>query len=88
MKPLSLTTAEIDFMGLSIRTPEWRYTHWYSWDGNTLKPNIDTNYGVELYDHRNTTGTSFDDEAVNVASSNPDIVKQLDALLVEAFSKN
>ena len=74
-------------MGLSIRTPEWRYTHWYTWDGDRLRPNMDTNYGIELYDHRNNTH-SFDDEAVNVASSNPAVVKSLDALLVEAFSNN
>lgn len=73
-------------MGLSLRTPAWRYTHWYAWDGDALTPKLDTNYGTELYDHRNDTGTSFDDEATNVAAQYPDIARQLDALLVKAFA--
>ena len=58
----------IDFMGLSIRTPEWRYTQWHPWNGTVLDVVWETMTGVELYTHTGDDGTSFDAwENVNVA---------------------
>ena len=58
----------IDFMGLSIRTPEWRYTQWHPWNGTVLDVVWETMTGVELYAHAGDDGTSFDAwENVNVA---------------------
>ena len=46
---------KMDFMGLTIRTREWRYTVWLQWDGPKLAPMWNASVGVELYDHRAAT---------------------------------
>lgn len=54
---------DIDFMGLSIRVPGWRYTEWHPWNGTLLKPVWSSQVGRELYSHNNDTGfgtSSFD----------------------------
>merc|ERR1712222_152972 len=60
----------IDVMGLSVRTPRWRYTAWYAWDKHALAP-VPTDGPSplrELYDHRGDDGLGFDQyENVNLA---------------------
>merc|ERR1712196_408191 len=45
------------YMGMSIRTGNWRYTAWYTWDNSSLAPawggeSEGNPPFVELYDHR------------------------------------
>lgn len=57
-------------LGISIRTPRWRYTEWARWNGTKLAPEWDAPLlGAELYDHLGDDGTSFDApfEVVNLA---------------------
>lgn len=76
-------------MGYSVRTRGWRYTEWVAWDGVNLSPVWTDVAGRELYDHRNQSSfpTDFDSpcETVNVAKANPDVVKQLSAIIRSAF---
>jgi arylsulfatase A-like enzyme len=50
------------FMGLSLRTPRWRYTEWLPWNASLqadwYTPGAAA--GVELYDHAGDDGTTFD----------------------------
>ena len=52
--------SEIPWMGYSMRTDDYRYTEWAAWNGTLLAPDWGTLAGVELYDHRNSTGSCFD----------------------------
>ena len=54
--------SEFTHMGLSIRTDEYRYSEWYTWDGGTCSPNwAEPTAGVELYSHvGDTTPGCFD----------------------------
>ena len=49
-------------MGLSIRTDEYRYSEWYTWNGTTCSPAwTEPIAGVELYSHvGDTTPGCFD----------------------------
>lgn len=48
-------------MGVTIREENWRYTEWTKWDGARLEPRFDEPpIGIELYNHANDTGLSFD----------------------------
>ena len=54
-----------DYMGYSVRTPQWRYTLWVRW-GTTLTPIWD-GHG-ELHGHVGDNSSSFDEwENVNQA---------------------
>ena len=44
-----------DYMGMSVRTEEWRYTLWCGWDGQTLSADWSNCTQPELFDHRNDT---------------------------------
>ena len=44
--------SEMDFMGYSVRTEQWRFTEWVRWNGSALRPSWSDNHGKELYDHR------------------------------------
>ena len=84
----NVTANDIDFMGLSIRVPHFRYTEWHAWNGTALAPVWSTDYGVELYTHFNDTGVSFDDfENVNEATVEKyhDVVTTLRATVRSAF---
>ena len=77
-------------MGLSVRTDSYRYTEWLKWNGADLTVQWDGVLGVELYDHSNDTGMSFDSfENVNVAHQTEyaAIVKEHHALLLAEFHK-
>lgn len=62
--------ADFTHMGLSLRTPDYRFTRWFPWDGKTLQPvwtAAADAVAVELYDHRGDTGMSFEGEAGGAA---------------------
>ena len=46
--------SEVDVMGMSVRTPGWRYTLYCAWDGAALRPKLDQVHcaHAELFDHR------------------------------------
>ena len=75
---------EIGYMGYSMRTDRYRYTEWVKWNGTDLKPEWSNQIGVELYDHQNDDEADFDAfENENIASKNPDVVKELSKQLHE-----
>ena len=58
-----LSSTDFNYMGYTMRTSEWRYTTWVSWDNTTehlLNASWDYPNGQELYDLRGDTGTDFD----------------------------
>ena len=82
----------IPYMGYSLRTDDYRYTEWASWDGARLRPMWDRLVGTELYEHdpvasemcNRVENSCFDDfENVNLATSRPAIVSRLSRLLHE-----
>ena len=85
---------DFNWMGLSVRSVEWRYTLWVEWDGPHLRPLWDRVVGEELYDHRGDNGIGEDVfdawENENVVRS-PSVeakvaVKELQAALRAEFS--
>ena len=65
------------YMGYSVRTPEWRYTSWMSWDRKSMAADWSKDpYAVELYDHRGEANIENDpnqSELKNVAADNKDV---------------
>ena len=43
---------EIDFIGYSVRSAQWRYTEWLHFDGVKLHGDFGRKVAHELYDHR------------------------------------
>ena len=84
---------QLDWMGYSIRTDEWRYTEWVGWNGTSLQPRWDLINATELYSHAlpglgGATDQSFDAwENVNEASDpkHASVVAQLHAKLRTHF---
>jgi hypothetical protein len=81
-------------MGLSIRTPRWRLTRWYPWNGTALRPVWGASFAVantELYDHDGDDGSKFggEHEAKNLAAEAgmAPVVKQLLAQLEASFGR-
>ena len=77
-------------MGYTVRTAEWRYTEWVYFHNATYKMDWSRNYGVELYDHRNDTGTSMTDwENTNLANKTEyaSVVRELSEMLHAGPSK-
>eukprot|EP01083_Nonionella_stella_P052525 139333_1 len=86
-------------MGISLRTTEWRYTEWLGWDagnnetgGNAVYPHPKWNdvYGIELYNHSNTTVDENDLNAydnINLAyqQNMSDIVHELHEILYSTW---
>lgn len=70
----------IEWMGYTVRTPEWRLTQWVRWNGTLLQPNFNMVNATELYWH---SGPDFSDfgawENKNVASD-PDNAKAIESL--------
>ena len=88
------TTRNMSFMGLSIRTKDYRFTEWHAWKGgDILRPDWDDgSQMIELYDHRtdppHSSKISFEQfENVNIArvAANKGLVKELGQQLREFF---
>ena len=83
--------SQLQFMGYSVRTNDWRYTEWVSWNGTTLQPKWDVVNATELYDHRivPNTGTidgDFDGwENANVAEQFRNVTAKLKLVLQKHF---
>ena len=80
---------KFDYMGYSVRTPQWRYTLWVRWNNVSFTPEWDGPSAEELYDHRGDDSSSFDTwENVNLARTNPTAAGQMRAQLEAFFRKH
>lgn len=52
--------SEYDWMGMSMRTSDWRYVIWCQWDGARLKADWTNCTRPELYDHRGEKPAIYD----------------------------
>ena len=69
-------------MGYAIRTDQYRFVEWYSFDHMTATPDITKVWGTELYDHTQEY-QYFNDENVSMAadSNMASMVKEMRAML-------
>lgn len=76
----------MSYMGYTIRTKDWRYVEWRTWDGVRADWSAHGLNATELYSHsKDVRGTGFDDfENENVAVDHPDVVAKLSAVLHDA----
>lgn len=77
--------------GYTVRSDEWRYTEWRTWDGSKLKADWSDSASVsrELYAHSGDDGTDLDAfENANVADdpANAGVVSLLSAALRSQFA--
>ena len=91
------TTRNMSFMGLSMRTKDYRYTEWHAWQGGQLlRPDWDDgSQMIELYDHRtdppHSSKISFEQfENVNIAhvAANKELVQELGQQLRDFFQQH
>ena len=84
----------ISYMGYTVRSPDYRYTMWFHWDGDTCEakwdaPLEDSNGGHELYSHiGHTDPGDFDNyENQNLANdpAHADVVQQMKKILLANF---
>ena len=79
----------IHYMGYSVRSIDWRYTEWHSF--NVTRNCVDwtaSPFAVELYDHRGDDGTDFNafgNENVAGDSQYSNIIAQLHAVAAKQF---
>ena len=51
---------QTEIMGYTVRVEDWRYTAWFPFDKQAIRPQTDGNLGRELYDHRGDSGLWMD----------------------------
>eukprot|EP00041_Stephanoeca_diplocostata_P016103 m.313662 g.313662 ORF g.313662 m.313662 type:complete len:442 (+) comp20256_c1_seq25:607-1932(+) len=81
--------SQIEYMGYTVRSSQWRFTQWVRWNGQDLCPlnpasNQETAEAmVELYDHTSdTTLVDFDAaEYENVAAIHPTVIQDFRSVL-------
>lgn len=84
----------MSFMGLSMRTKNYRYTEWHAWLGDELRPDWDDGSTmIELYNHTfdppESTKISFEQfENVNIYEENKELAQQLGKQLREFFQQH
>ena len=67
------------YMGMSVRTVDWRYTAWFAWNNVSFVPVWEGDQGsppfAELYDHRgdDPTVTDFDADENENLSGRPEL---------------
>ena len=57
----SVAPTDIEYMGYSIRTLDWRYTEWVAWSGSELRPMWEKLNATELYRHTPTAEHGVND---------------------------
>eukprot|EP00729_Bicosta_minor_P018329 gene18329-30585_t len=89
--PCALTpSTTFEYMGLSVRTSDWRYSLWCKWDGATLAVDWESCGKPELYNHTADTAlydVEHNGEADNIAGD-PSLASteaELKALLAKVF---
>lgn len=81
-------SANISYMGYSIRSATHRYTEWFPWNGDQCEAVWDQSIGVELYDHTNEKPFPVDHDAFendNVAEDQPGQVSKHRKLLLAKY---
>ena len=85
--------SNIEWMGYTVRSSDWRFTEWLEWDGDALCPHPPgtgtDGRNIELYDHTNDVLPLDLDAAEfsNVASSHLDVVAEMRSVLAEKYVK-
>jgi hypothetical protein len=79
----------MDFMGMSVRTVDWRYNEWCAWDRVNFRANFSAGavMGRELYDHRSGEGWGLENENLVDNPEHSDVVNELSKALREHFKK-
>ena len=81
--------ALFDWMGVTVRTAEWRLTAWCGWNGAALTVRWENCSGIELFDHRADTALydvdNFEVENVADDPSNARVREELFARLQQNF---
>jgi arylsulfatase A-like enzyme len=82
--------SQIEVMGYSIRTTNFRFTEWFDFNTTALRPDFSNTVAMELYDHTNDEGNDFNSyDQVNLAD-HPDyatIVKEHRDIIREGWVK-
>lgn len=75
----NVPSTQFDFMGYSVRTPQWRYTLWLPWNASRLVADWrSASFAQELYAHDGDDSTDMDRwENVNVALDQPTVARRL-----------
>ena len=76
--------SDIEWMGYSVRSAQFRFTRWHAWNGTGLCPIPSNNETlIELYDHRDDVSLFNLDvaEYANVAVGNVEVVAKLNKVL-------
>merc|ERR1712185_840163 len=80
---------DIEAMGFSVRSEDWRLTEWVAWDAEHWAPLWDHQIGLELYNHAGDLGTDLDKatptENVAADPEHADTVKELLSALRRQF---
>ena len=73
-------------MGYAMRVDQYRFTDWYQFDSKTGKPDFNTIWDTELYDHSQPT-VFFDDDNSNMAkdADKQDLIKDLRKTLQDGW---
>jgi iduronate 2-sulfatase len=84
--------SSFDYMGMSVRVSDWRYSTFCAWDGASLSADWSRCHGAELYDHRRDTSlydVDANGEPFNLAgqAATRQVQEQLHALLRRRFAK-
>ena len=83
---------DIDVMGYSVRSDDWRYTEWIEWNKTSFTPIWKQFHASELYNHTGDFGENFDvsTPTVNMANdpSLKSIISELSSVLKEHFSSD
>ena len=85
--------ADIDAMGYSVRTQDWRYTEWVRWNHTAFLPNWKQVVGRELYNHTGDDGSDLDRASPtvnlwNASSVHIAISNDLSAVLKHQFDND
>ena len=93
--PRSGGAPDFNIMGVSMRTPQWRYTEWIEWNpGNNKTKGYPVwngkKYGIELYNHSNNTinendMNGYDNYNLAYDDQMKDIVQKLHNELVQTW---
>eukprot|EP00928_Gymnodinium_smaydae_P079215 TRINITY_DN63200_c0_g1_i1.p1 TRINITY_DN63200_c0_g1~~TRINITY_DN63200_c0_g1_i1.p1 ORF type:complete len:665 (-),score=36.78 TRINITY_DN63200_c0_g1_i1:242-2152(-) len=82
---------DLQLMGYSVRTNEWRYSAWFKFDSTALMPDlVHECVSRELYDHRDDDGNfDYAGEQLNLANSAAyaDVVQKLHNEIVQRITR-
>jgi len=85
--------SDIDVHGYSVRSDEWRYTEWVSWNKTSLRPIWSEVVGRELYNHSGDYGSNIDKSTPthnvwNTSDVHKEIVANLSIVIHKQFNND